>query len=72
MTTTQKHKRRYARRLPKAFARLDMICARVSKASRQSLQLLAERREIEISISEYLARLVNDHLTSAVQQGLLT
>lgn len=70
MTATRKLKRRYARRLPKAFARLDMICARVSKASRQSLQLLAEHREI--SISEYLARLVNDHLTSAHQQRLLT
>jgi RNA-binding protein YlmH len=70
MTATRKLKRRYARRLPKAFARLDMICARVSKASRQSLQQLAERREI--SISEYLARLVNDHLTAALQQGLLT
>ena len=70
MTATRKLKRRYARRLPKAFARLDMICARVSNTSRQSLKLLAERREI--SIFEYLARLVNDHLTAAHQQGRLT
>lgn len=70
MTTSRKLKRRYARRLPKAFARLDMICARVSNASRQSLLLLAERRGM--SLSEYLARLVNDHLTTAQQQGLLT
>lgn len=66
----KKSRRHYALRLPKAFARLDMICARVSKASRQSLQLLAERRGM--SLSEYLARLVNDHLTGAHQQGLLT
>lgn len=70
MTTPRKLQRRYAHRLPKAFVRLEMICARVSKASRQNLLLLAERRGM--SLSEYLARLVNDHLTSAQQQGLLT
>jgi hypothetical protein len=68
-TSSRKLKRRYASRLPKAYSRLDMICARVSKASRQGLKLLADRRGM--SLSEYIARLLNDHLNLAHQQGLL-
>ncbi len=66
----KKNRRPYARRLPAQFARRVMICARVSREMKAAIAKLAAARKM--SISEYMARLLNDHLTSAQQQGLLT
>ena len=66
----KKSRRPYARRLPAQFARRVMLCARVSREMKAAIAQLAATRKM--SISEYMARLLNDHLTSAQQQGLLT
>ena len=66
----KKNRRPYARRLPAQFARRVMVCARVSREMKAAIAKLAAARKM--SISEYMARLLNDHLTSAQQQGLLT
>lgn len=66
----KKNRRPYARRLPAQFARRVMICARVSREMKAAIAKLAAARKM--SISEYMARLLNDHLTTAQQQGLLT
>lgn len=66
----KKNRRPYARRLPAQFARRVMICARVSREMKAAIAQLAATRHM--SISEYMARLLNDHLTTAQQQGLLT
>ena len=66
----KKNRRPYARRLPAQFARRVMVCARVSREMKAAIAKLAVARKM--SISEYMARLLNDHLTTAQQQGLLT
>jgi len=66
----KKNRRPYARRLPAQFARRVMVCARVSREMKAAIAKLAATRKM--SISEYMARLLNDHLTTAQQQGLLT
>lgn len=66
----KKNRRPYARRLPAQFARRVMVCARVSREMKAAIAQLAAARKM--SISEYMARLLNDHLTTAQQQGLLT
>ena len=66
----KKNRRPYARRLPAQFARRVMLCARVSREMKAAIAQLAAARKM--SISEYMARLLNDHLTSAQQRGLLT
>ncbi|WP_371325280.1 hypothetical protein VX159_07115 [Dechloromonas sp. ZY10] len=66
----KKSHRPYARRLPAQFARRVMLCARVSREMKAAIAQLAAARKM--SISEYIARLCNDHLSSAQQQGLLT
>ena len=66
----KKNHRPYARRLPAQFARRVMLCARVSREMKAAIAKLATARKM--SISEYMARLLNDHLTTAQQQGLLT
>ena len=66
----KKNRRPYARRLPAQFARRVMVCARVSREMKTAIAKLAAARKM--SISEYMARLLNDHLTTAQQQGLLT
>lgn len=66
----KKNRRPYARRLPAQFARRVMVCARVSREMKAAIAKLAAARKM--SISEYMARLLNDHLTTAQQQGLLT
>ncbi len=66
----KKNRRPYARRLPAQFARRVMLCARVSREMKAAIAQLAAARKM--SISEYMARLLNDHLTTAQQQGLLT
>lgn len=66
----KKNRRPYARRLPAQFARRVMLCARVSREMKAAIAKLAATRKM--SISEYMARLLNDHLTTAQQTGLLT
>ena len=66
----KKNRRPYARRLPAQFARRVMVCARVSREMKAAIAKLAATRKM--SSSEYMARLLNDHLTTAQQQGLLT
>lgn len=66
----KKNRRPYARRLPAQFARRVMLCARVSREMKAAISQLAAARKM--SISEYMARLLNDHLTTAQQQRLLT
>ena len=66
----KKNRRPYARRLPTQFARRVMLCARVSREMKAAIAQLAAARKM--SISEYMARLLNDHLITAQQQGLLT
>lgn len=59
-------RRAYARRFPRADARRAMLCARVHEGARNAVQGLAQKRGM--SVSEYVARLVNDHLTE-VRRG---
>lgn len=67
----KKHRRRpYARRLPAQFARRVTLCVRVSKEVKAAIAKLAAVRNM--SSSEYAARMIADHLATAVQQGLLT
>ena len=53
-------KRPYAARLPEPYSRRTMLCLRVSAMSRVAVQRLASERSM--SASEYLSRLVNEHL----------
>lgn len=62
MTEQKQHKRRYAHRSPRALPRLETICARISRKTRQSLDFLAEH--MSISLSEYVARILNSHVSS--------
>ena len=52
--------RPYARRLPPDQARRAMLCARVNDGAKQLVGNLAHERGM--STSEYVARLLNDHL----------
>ena len=54
-------RRLYAQRLPDDQARRAMLCARVNDRAKQTVGTLA--RERGMSISEYVARMLNDHLT---------
>ena len=54
-------KRPYARRLPSQYCRRAMLSIRVSDNTRHWIKTLAARRGI--SPSEYVARLIHDHLT---------
>ncbi len=53
-------KRYYARRLPMPFTRTAQLSIRVSPAMLSSLRTLASPRAM--SLSEYTARLLTDHL----------
>ena len=66
----KRRSRPYARRRPTQFARRVMLCLRVSKEMKAAVAKLAAARNM--SLSEYAARLLNEHLTAAYQQGLLT
>lgn len=60
------HSRRaYAHRFPREQARRAMLCARVQEGARNAVQWLAQKRGM--SVSEYVARLVNDHLTEVMR-----
>lgn len=54
-------KRPYAQRLPSQYCRRAMLSIRISENTRQWIKTLAARRGI--SPSEYVARLIHDHLT---------
>lgn len=56
------HPRRYARRLPPAYARITTLTVRLTPAMKDALALLASCRYM--SMSEYAARIINDHLTA--------
>jgi hypothetical protein len=53
-------KRRYAKRLPPGLVRRAMLSIRVNEHTRRVVFALAEERGM--SISEYVARLLSDHL----------
>ena len=57
------HPRRYARRLPSGYARRSALTVRLTPEMKDALAYLAACRKL--SISEYAARLINDHLTAA-------
>jgi hypothetical protein len=58
----QENIRRYARRNPQA-PRTAMLSFRLTPAVRSRIGLLAE--SLKVSRSEYLCRLLNDHLATA-------
>jgi hypothetical protein len=61
--------RRYAQRFPDGHSRLEMVCSRVRRDARESIGMLAERRGM--SVSEYIARLINDHIRRSAVSGNL-
>lgn len=58
-------KRRYAKRLPPGLVRRAMLSIRVNEYTRRVVFALAAERGM--SISEYVARLLNDHLNAVAQ-----
>jgi hypothetical protein len=66
---TQSVRRHYARRLPSEFCRRAMLSIRVSEAARCIVKSLAEQRDM--SASEYLARLIADHIALATRTNSL-
>lgn len=56
------HRRRYARRLPPAFARTSTLTLRLTPAMKDAVAFLAAYRKV--SMSEYASRIINDHLTA--------
>ena len=57
--------RHYTRRTPPNLTRRAMLCARVHIDARQAVRSLAAERGI--SISEYVARMLNDHLSQVAR-----
>lgn len=62
----RRNPRPYANRLPPKLARRAMLSVRVHEAARQSVVDLAEARGM--SASEYVYRVLTDHLRDVVQQ----
>jgi predicted HicB family RNase H-like nuclease len=56
------HPRRYARRLPPDYARRSALTVRLTPEMKDALAFLAAYRKL--SMCEYTARIINDHLTS--------
>lgn len=56
------HPRRYARRLPSDYARSSALTVRLTPAMKDALAYLAACRKL--SMCEYTARIINDHLTA--------
>jgi len=56
-------KRLYARRLPPNLVRRSLLSVRVNEHARRAVLSLAHARGM--SASEYIARLLNDHLIAA-------
>lgn len=59
---TQKARRPYALRLPPHLCRRSMLSLRVHDKARGTVCALAHERGM--SVSEYLARLLNDHIAN--------
>ena len=57
------HPRRYARRLPPGYARRSALTVRLTPDMKDALAYLAAYRRI--SMCEYTARVLTDHLTGA-------
>ncbi len=57
------HPRRYARRLPPGYARVTTLTVRLTPAMKDAVAYMAACKQI--SMSEYAARIINDHLTAA-------
>ena len=63
----RRHPRPYSNRLPPKLARRAMLSVRVHEAARRSFNELAEERGE--SVSNYVCRVLNDHLRDAVHQN---
>lgn len=59
----QAHPRRYARRMAALQVRDSTVSVRVSSQMKDMLAYLAARRQM--SLCEYAARVINDHLLAA-------
>lgn len=59
--------RPYSNRLPPKLARRAMLSVRIHEATRRSFRELAEQQGM--SVSEYVCRLLNDHLREVVEQN---
>jgi predicted HicB family RNase H-like nuclease len=55
--------RPYAKRLPPELVRRAMLSVRVHENARRSVKILAQERRM--SVSEYVCRLLNDHLAAS-------
>ena len=62
--------RRYAKRLPSEFARRVILSVRVNVHVRRAVISLASQRNM--SASEYLARLLSDHLSEVTRSQKTT
>lgn len=60
LNNTHLHQRPYSKRYAAGAARKSVIACRVTEQSKSYVEALAN--ELNISISEYLARLVSDHI----------
>jgi len=61
------HPRLYARRLPPAYTSSTTLTIRLTPAMKDALAYLAACRRI--SMSEYAARMVGDHLSAAWREA---
>lgn len=66
MNLFRRNPRRYASRLPPASARRAMMSLRIHESARRSIHALAEKQGM--SMSEYVCRLLNEHLREAAPQ----
>ena len=65
-STFRRATRPYAKRLPPVLVRRAMLSVRVHENARRSVSKLAQQRGM--SVSEYVCRLLNDHLREAARQ----
>lgn len=63
---TRRPSRAYAKRVPPDFVRRAMLSVRIHENARRSVTALARQREM--SVSEYVCRLLNDHLRDTVRR----
>lgn len=62
----RRNPRPYSNRLPPKLARRAMLSVRIHETARRSFGELADQRGM--SVSEYVCRLLNDHLRDVSQQ----
>lgn len=58
--------RPYANRLPRRLARRAMLSVRIHETARRTFGELADQQGI--SVSEYVCKILNDHLRDVAQQ----